>query len=126
MDSETLCATGTESFAGGDRAGGGCKGQVCPFCSENMFLVGRVVMAPSSPLPPERLSFLPQSHHSAWVLFDSARLREQRLLLYDSRRRRGWRENIPVLLCDLGEKFPILRVGKPMTPISCCAQKCVL
>lgn len=60
MDSETVCATGAASFTGGGGTGGGCKGQVCPFCSENVFLVGRVVMVPSSPLPPERLSLLPQ------------------------------------------------------------------
>lgn len=100
-----------------------------------MFLVGRVVMVPSSPLPPERLSFLPQSHHFGWGLFDSARLREQKLLLgeektasdrpYERRRRGGWRDKIPVLLRDLGE-VSYTQSRKADDVIACCAQKRVL
>lgn len=122
MGSEIACVTGAESFTGGGGAGGGCKGQVCPFCSENMFLADRVVMVPSSPLPPERLSFLPQSHRFGWVLLNSARLREQKRLLRESCRRGVWRDNIPVLLCDLGG----VSYTRSREAISRCVQKCVL
>jgi len=90
-----------------------------------MFLVGRVVMVPSSPLPPERLSFLPRSHHFGWGLFDSARLREQKLLLGEEKTAIGRMsvagvgvgEIISPFCCVTWEKSPTLRVGKLMTSL---------
>lgn len=61
VDSETVCAAGVESFAGRWSRWWMRGPACCLFFGRNMFLVGRVVMVPSSPLPPERLSFLTTS-----------------------------------------------------------------